>query len=56
MKLGENKDFIEKLFDQVHCLPENIFLETKKLTIDQEEVCFFVEGEDEYIEISPDFF
>ena len=56
LKLVENKDFIEKLFDQVHYLPENIFLETKKLIIDQEEVCFFVEGEEEDIEISPDFF
>ena len=56
LKLVENKDFIEKLFDQVHYLPENIFLETKKLSIDQEEVSFFVEGEEEDIEISPDFF
>jgi len=56
LKLVENKDFIEKLFDQVHYLPENIFLETKKLIIDQEEVCFFVEGEEEDIEISPNLF
>ena len=56
LKLLDNKDFLKKIFDQVYHLPENIFLETKKLTIDQEEVCFFVIGEEEDIEISPDFF
>tara|TARA_Y100001978_G_C23548329_1_gene363225 strand:- start:9 stop:725 length:717 start_codon:yes stop_codon:yes gene_type:complete len=55
LKLLDNEDFLEKIFDQVYHLPENIFLETKKLIIDQKEVIFFVTGEQEYLEITPDF-
>ena len=55
LKLLDNVDFLKQIFNQIHHLPEYISLETKKFIINQEEVSFFVAGEDESIEILPDF-